>query len=252
MAADSKARLEDIYLPYKPKRRTKAQIAREAGLEPLADALLGRPDAATRRPTAAGFVDAEQGVADAAAALDGARAILVERFAEDADLIGELRERMWSRGPAGRPGARRQGGGRREVLRLLRLRRAVHQAALAPDPRDVPRREGGGPRPHAWSPTADGHRPRGRSDGYERRDRRPVRHRRPGPAGRPVAARHRALGLAHPHPGPPRHRPADAAVAGGRGRGGAGVRRQPARPAARRARPAPARRWASTPASAPA
>src|SRR6266511_2690838 len=65
MAADSKARLEDIYLPYKPKRRTKAQIAREA---------------------------------DPPAALDGARAILVERFAEDADLIGELRERMWSRG----------------------------------------------------------------------------------------------------------------------------------------------------------
>jgi uncharacterized protein len=97
MAADSKARLEDIYLPYKPKRRTKAQIAREAGLEPLADQLLADP---TSDPmaTAAGFVDADKGVADAAAALDGARAILVERFAEDADLIGELRERMWSRG----------------------------------------------------------------------------------------------------------------------------------------------------------
>ncbi|WP_106410543.1 Tex family protein, partial [Frankia saprophytica] len=96
-AADSKARLEDIYLPYKPKRRTKAQIAREAGLEPLADALLGDP---TLDPaaTAAGYVDAEKGVADAAVALDGARAILVERFAEDADLIGELRERMWTRG----------------------------------------------------------------------------------------------------------------------------------------------------------
>jgi len=96
-AADSKARLEDIYLPYKPKRRTKAQIAREAGLEPLADALLGDP---TLDPaaTAAGYVDAEKGVADAPAALDGARAILVERFAEDADLIGELRERMWGRG----------------------------------------------------------------------------------------------------------------------------------------------------------
>lgn len=97
MAADSKARLEDIYLPFKPKRRTKAQIAREAGLEPLADLLLGDP---TRDPrtAAAGFVDADRGVADPAAALDGARAILVERFAEDADLIGELRERMWSRG----------------------------------------------------------------------------------------------------------------------------------------------------------
>ncbi|MFV2021372.1 Tex family protein [Micromonospora sp. LOL_023] len=97
MAADSKARLEDIYLPYKPKRRTKAQIAREAGLEPLAELLLGDPgqDPST---VAGGYVDADKGVVDAAAALDGARAILVERFAEDADLIGGLRERMWSRG----------------------------------------------------------------------------------------------------------------------------------------------------------
>jgi uncharacterized protein len=96
-AADTKARLEDIYLPYKPKRRTKAQIAREAGLEPLADTLLGDP---TQDPQAAAgsFVDAEKGVTDVAVALEGARAILVERFAENADLIGELRERMWSRG----------------------------------------------------------------------------------------------------------------------------------------------------------
>ncbi|RIV39632.1 RNA-binding transcriptional accessory protein [Micromonospora radicis] len=97
MAADSKSRLEDIYLPYKPKRRTRAQIAREAGLEPLADTLLGDPSRDPRE-TAAGFVDADRGVADAAAALDGARAILIERFAEDADLIGTLREQMWSRG----------------------------------------------------------------------------------------------------------------------------------------------------------
>ncbi|WFE61041.1 Tex family protein [Micromonospora sp. WMMD712] len=97
MAADSKSRLEDIYLPFKPKRRTRAQIAREAGLEPLADALLADPGQDPRE-RAAGFVDADKGVADAAAALDGARAILVERFAEDADLIGTLREQMWSRG----------------------------------------------------------------------------------------------------------------------------------------------------------
>jgi uncharacterized protein len=96
-AADSKARLEDIYLPYKPKRRTKAQIAREAGLEPLADQLLTDPTL-DPQATAAGFVDADKGVADVAAALDGARAILIERFAEDADLIGALREQMWSRG----------------------------------------------------------------------------------------------------------------------------------------------------------
>ncbi|WP_030107514.1 Tex family protein, partial [Actinoalloteichus caeruleus] len=96
-AAESKARLEDIYLPYKPKRRTKAQIAREAGLEPLADLLLADP---THDPkaVAADYVDAEKGVADGTAALEGARAILVERFAEDADLIGELREEMWTRG----------------------------------------------------------------------------------------------------------------------------------------------------------
>ncbi len=95
--ADTKARLEDIYLPYKPKRRTKAQIAREAGLEPLADALLGDP-MLDPEATAATYVDADKGVADAAAALDGARAILVERFAEQADLIGSLREEVWERG----------------------------------------------------------------------------------------------------------------------------------------------------------
>ena len=97
MAADSKARLEDIYLPYKPKRRTKAQIAREAGLEPLADTLLATPDRDPRLE-AEQYVTAERGVPDAAAALDGARAILAERFGEDADLIGVLRERMWSGG----------------------------------------------------------------------------------------------------------------------------------------------------------
>ncbi|WP_404870842.1 Tex family protein [Kitasatospora griseola] len=95
LAADSKARLEDIYLPYKPKRRTKAQIAREAGLEPLADTLLADP-AQDPAALAAGY--ANEQVADAAAALEGARAILVERFGEDADLVGSLRERMWTRG----------------------------------------------------------------------------------------------------------------------------------------------------------
>ncbi|MFV0126772.1 Tex family protein [Streptomyces sp. HMX112] len=95
--ADTKARLEDIYLPFKPKRRTKAQIAREAGLEPLAEGLLADPSAEPLAAAAA-FVDAGKGVADPAAALEGARAILTERFSEDADLIGELRERMWTRG----------------------------------------------------------------------------------------------------------------------------------------------------------
>ncbi|MER5481069.1 Tex family protein [Streptomyces sp. NPDC002734] len=95
--AETKARLEDIYLPFKPKRRTKAQIAREAGLEPLAEGLLTDPSVEPLAAAAA-FVDADKGVADPQAALDGARAILTERFSEDADLIGELRERMWTRG----------------------------------------------------------------------------------------------------------------------------------------------------------
>ena len=78
VAADTKSRLEDLYLPYKPKRRTRAQIAREAGLEPLADTLLADP---TQAPdtTAAAYVDADKGVADVKAALEGARAILMER-----------------------------------------------------------------------------------------------------------------------------------------------------------------------------
>jgi uncharacterized protein len=97
MAADSKGRLEDIYLPFKPKRRTKAEIAKEAGLEPLSELLLAQPQN-DPQVAAAPFVDAEKKVADVAAALDGARAILVERFAEDADLIGQLREQMWSSG----------------------------------------------------------------------------------------------------------------------------------------------------------
>ncbi|MFE2722289.1 Tex family protein [Kitasatospora sp. NPDC059327] len=95
LAADSKARLEDIYLPYKPKRRTKAQIAREAGLEPLADTLLADP---TRDPATVADAYLNETVADRTAALEGARAILVERFGEDADLVGSLRERMWTRG----------------------------------------------------------------------------------------------------------------------------------------------------------
>ena len=93
--ADTKARLEDLYLPYKPKRRTRAQIARENGLAPLADLLLATPGTDPRHAAAAYLSDT---VADTAAALDGARAVLVERFGEDADLIGQLRERMWSKG----------------------------------------------------------------------------------------------------------------------------------------------------------
>lgn len=97
LAADTKARLEDLYLPFKPKRRTKAQIAREAGLEPLA---LGLRDDPTLTPEAfaESFVDAEKGVTDVRAALDGARAILMESIAEDAHLVGGLRDWLWTQG----------------------------------------------------------------------------------------------------------------------------------------------------------
>jgi uncharacterized protein len=95
--ADTKARLEDLYLPFKPKRRTKAQIAREAGLEPLALRLRHDPTLVPERE-AVGFVDAARGVADAAAALEGARWILMETLAEDAELVGGLRTLLWDRG----------------------------------------------------------------------------------------------------------------------------------------------------------
>ncbi|WP_285250493.1 Tex family protein [Pseudarthrobacter sp. fls2-241-R2A-168] len=97
LAADTKSRLEDIYLPFKSKRRTKAQIAREAGLEPLADALLKRPELNPERE-AAKYLNTEHAVDDAAAALAGARAILVERAAQDPDLAATLRERLWTQG----------------------------------------------------------------------------------------------------------------------------------------------------------
>ncbi len=105
LTAEDKTRLEDLYLPYKPKRRTKAQIAIEAGLEPLADALLGNP-ALNPEEEAAKFLRPafttdngdNPGVADAKAALDGARQILMERFAEDATLLQNLREYLTEHG----------------------------------------------------------------------------------------------------------------------------------------------------------
>ncbi|MGO4590382.1 Tex family protein [Paenarthrobacter sp. 2TAF44] len=97
VGADTKARLEDIYLPFKSKRRTKAQIAREAGLEPLADVLLANPQL-DPETEAAKYLNAEHSIEDSAAALAGARAILVERVAQDPDLAEDLRERLWKQG----------------------------------------------------------------------------------------------------------------------------------------------------------
>lgn len=97
LAADAKNRLEDLYLPYKPKRRTKAQIAREAGLGPLADTLYDDP-AQDPDLLAAGYLNPEAGVEDVRGALEGARHILMERFAEDAELLGRLRDFIWQEG----------------------------------------------------------------------------------------------------------------------------------------------------------
>jgi protein Tex len=96
-AADTKVALEDLYLPHKPKRRTKAQAAREAGLEPLAHALLQDPTLSPEEQAAA-YLNEEKGVTDAAAALEGARQILMEEFAETADLVGGIREYVWEQG----------------------------------------------------------------------------------------------------------------------------------------------------------
>lgn len=95
LAADTKSRVEDIYLPFKPKRRTKAQIAREAGLEPLADRLLADPTLVPDEAAAEFLCD---DVADANAALEGARHILAERAAEDSELVGAIREKFWRAG----------------------------------------------------------------------------------------------------------------------------------------------------------
>ena len=97
LAADTKTRLEDLYAPYKPKRRTKAQIAREAGIEPLLDNILEDFSLAPKEE-AKNYINAEAGFADSEAVLDGARQILMERAAEAADLVGELRDTCWNKG----------------------------------------------------------------------------------------------------------------------------------------------------------
>lgn len=96
-AADTKQRLEDLYAPYKPKRRTRAQIAREAGLEPLVDAIIADPGC-DPNVLAASYLNAEASINDAKAALDGARDILAERYAENADLLANMRDYLWSTG----------------------------------------------------------------------------------------------------------------------------------------------------------
>ncbi|MGO1617411.1 MAG: Tex family protein [Oceanisphaera sp.] len=97
LTADTKTRLEDLYLPYKPKRRTKGQIAKEAGLQPLADTLFDNPNQ-DPQTLAARFINADAGVADEKAALDGAKYILMERFAEQADVLAAVRQYLQEHG----------------------------------------------------------------------------------------------------------------------------------------------------------
>jgi len=96
-AAETKNRLEDLYLPYKQKRRTKGQIAKEAGLQPLADALFGDRSLDPEQ-LATNFIDPEKGISDVKSALDGAKYILMEHFSEDANLLAKLRDFLWTEG----------------------------------------------------------------------------------------------------------------------------------------------------------
>ena len=97
LTAETKTRLEDLYAPYKPKRRTRAQVAREAGIEPLLDNILEDFSLATEE-IATAFINKDAGFEDVAAVLDGARQIFMERAAEDADLVGTLRDMVWLQG----------------------------------------------------------------------------------------------------------------------------------------------------------
>ena len=187
--AATKVELEDLYAPYKPKRRTKAQIAREAGLEPLADALLKNP-ALVPEAEAAKFVAADKGVADAKAALEGARHILIERIGEEPALVGTLARMGVGRGHAGLQDGQGQGRGRRQVLRLFRLRPAHQGHALAPGAGHAARPQRGRPRPRSRRGARGRQAASGRAEGQGR-----LRHRRARPARRQVAGRDGAAGL---------------------------------------------------------
>ena len=237
LAADSKARLEDIYLPLqaqapdegadRPGGRPRA-AGRPAVRRPGHDRRRLRPAVRGRRPRCRrrrGRARRRPG--------DPRRAVRRGRRPDRRRCgSGCGRRAGWS--PAVREGKEEAGA---KFADYFDYDRALHLAALAPDPRDVPRREGGGPRPHPGpraappgrgiAAAANGRAPAGRSR-VRGEDRRAVRDRRPGPPGGPLAARHRRVGLAHPDPAAPGHRPAGPAAPGRRGRGGPGVRRQPA------------------------
>src|SRR5579883_2511177 len=140
-AALEKNELEDLYLPYKPKRRTKASIAREKGLEPLAQFLWQQqPGAEPLDAFAAGFIDAEKGVASAAEALEGARHIVSEWVSENAEFRKTVRGNDARRGRGRQPRHRGRGGSRGQVQNVCGLPRASGENPLAPHARHPPRR----------------------------------------------------------------------------------------------------------------
>jgi uncharacterized protein len=230
-AADSKARLEDLYLPYRPKRRTKAQIAREAGLDPLAEALLTRPDQSPEQ-MACGYVDPSKGVVDSAAALEGARAILVERFSEDAMLIGTLREEVWSRG---RLSSRVRKGKAEPGAKFADYFEFSESLAKLPSHRILASFRGEKEEVLTLELVPDPTAPdRGEPGAFERQIANRFKiadHGRPGDRWLIDT-----VGLAWPDedPGAHRKRPAPSALASCRRCRSAGVRREPARPVARR------------------
>ena len=202
LAADAKQRLEDLYAPYKPKRRTKAQIAREAGLEPLADALLQDPALEPEAEAVAYLKPAFEtehgtnpGVADAKAALDGARQILMDRFAEDAELLGSLRNHLREHGVVTATVAegKEEAGAKfrdyfaysepfarvapHRALALFRGRNEEFLRVAIKLPEDI----------------AAGDAPGEADERVRAAHRRPLRHRRSQPQGRRVAAADRAL-----------------------------------------------------------
>ena len=201
-AAETKARLEDLYLPYRPKRRTKAQIAREAGLEPLARALLHDPHLVPEEAAAA-YVDAAKGIADAAAALEGARLILMEQFSEDAELVGGLRQLVWERGEWRStvvPGKENAG------IKFSDYFSASERLKSVPSHRVLALLRG---RKEGFLRLAVGTAGRGRrerTDGARAPHRRPGRHRTEGTTGRRLARRDGAVDVEDQAPRAPRGR----------------------------------------------
>ena len=236
--AETKQRLEDLYLPYKQKRRTKAQIAREAGIEPLALALLADPEL-TPEAEAEKFLNADAGFADVKAVLDGARQILMEKFAEDAELLQTLRDYLKEHGLLRLTvveGKETEGAKFRDWFdfaepiasipshRALALLRGRNEGMLTLRWSSIPSRT---------------KRPSSRAEPLRAAHRRPLRHQEPGPPGRQMAGRHRALDLEGQGLHPPRTGTDGRTARARRGRGHPHLRQEPERPAARRAgRPA--------------